>query len=216
MAITLATGTTLGIASTYGPAVNMTAITNAAAGVATLAASHGVIAGDFLEITSGWDLLTQRIVRVSVVSVNDVTFEGINTVSTTNYPAGTGTGTIRRITAWTAIGQVQGFETSGGDLNFADITTIVDKTQKQVPTTRSAQQLSMTVFDDPTLAGQIAVQAASDANAVTGFRVIFPNASRMVINGYYSIGSAPNVAVNAPLTQKIGFSAVATGTRYAT
>jgi hypothetical protein len=169
-----------------------------------------------LEVTSGWDLLNNRIVRVSAVSTNDITFEGINTVSITNYPAASGTGSIRRITAWTSITQVQGFETSGGDLNFADITTIVDKTQKQVPTTRSPQQLSMTVFDDPALAGQIAVQAASDANTPTGFRIIFPNASRMVINGYYSIDSAPGVAVNAPMTNKIGFSAVALSTRYAT
>ena len=216
MSITLATGTTLAIATTYGSSVAMSVLTNAAEAVATLAAAHGVIVGDFLEVTSGWDLLNSRIVRVKTVATNDVTFESINTVSTTNYPAGTGIGTIRRITAWTSITQVQGFETAGGDLNFADVTTIVDKTQKQAPTTRSAQQLTMTVFDDPALAGQIAVQAASDSNTPTGFRIVFPNASRMVINGYFSIGSAPNVAVNAPLTNKIGFSAVAQSTRYAT
>jgi hypothetical protein len=216
MAITLATGTQLAIATTYAASSNMTAITNATEAVATLAAAHGVVVGDFLEVTSGWDLLNSRIVRAKTVATNDVTFEGINTTNTSNYPAGTGTGTIRRITAWTSITQVQSFDTSGGDLNFADITTIVDKTQKQVPTTRSPQTLSMTVFDDTTLAGQVAVQAASDANAATGFRIVFPNASRMVINGYYSIGASPNVAVNAPLTNTISFSAVAQATRYAT
>jgi len=216
MAITLATGTQLSIASTYGAAVNMTAITNATEAVATLAAAHGVIAGDFLEVTSGWDLLNARIVRVKTVSTNDVTLEGINTVSVTNYPAGTGTGTIRRITAWTTISQVQIFDTSGGDLNFADVTTITDKTQKQVPTTRSAQALSLTVFDDATLAGQIAVQAASDLSTPAAFRIVFANASRMVINGYWSINSAPSVAVNAPLTNNITFTAVAPSTRYAT
>lgn len=216
MAITLATGTQLAIASTYGASVNMTALTNASEAVATLAVGHAVVVGDFLEVTSGWDLLNGRIVRVKTVATNDITFESINTASTTNYPAGTGTGTIRRITAWTTISQVQSFDTSGGDLNFADVTTITDKTQKQVPTTRSAQALSMTVFDDPALAGQIAVQAASDANSPAAFRIVFPNASRMVINGYWSIGSAPSVAVNAPLTQNITFSGVAQATRYAT
>jgi len=216
MAITLATGTQLAIASTYGTAVSMTAITNAAEGVATLGAGHSVVVGDFLEVTSGWDLLTGRIVRAKTVATNDITFEGINTTSVSSYPAGSGVGTIRRITAWTAITQVQSFDTSGGDLSFADITTIVDRTQKQVPTTRSPQQFSVTVFDDAALAGQVAVQAASDANVPTAFRVVFPNASRMVINGYYSIASSPNLAVNAPLTNTIGFSAVAQSTRYAT
>ena len=216
MAITLATGTALSIATTYGSAVNMTALTNATEAVATLAAGHSVVVGDFLEVTSGWDLLNSRIVRVKTVATNDITFEGINTSSTTNYPAGTGTGTIRRITAWTSISQVQSFDTSGGDLNFADITTIADRTQKQVPTTRSAQQLSITVFDDATLAGQIAVQAASDSSTPAAFRIVFPNNTRMVINGYWSIGSAPGVNVNAPLTNTIGFSALALATRYAT
>ena len=216
MSITLATGTALSIASTYGASVNMTALTNAAEAVATLAAAHGVIVGDFLEVTSGWDLLSSRIVRVKTVATNDVTFEGINTASVSSYPAGTGTGTIRRITAWTSISQVQSFDTSGGDLNFADITTIADKTQKQVPTTRSAQSLSMTVFDDATLAGQIAVQAASDLSTPAGFRIVFANNSRMVINGFWSINSAPSVAVNAPLTNNITFSGLALATRYAT
>ena len=216
MAITLATGTQLSIASTYGNAVNMTAITNATEAVATLAAGHGVVVGDFLEITSGWDLLSGRIVRAKAVATNDVTLEGINTTSTTNYPAGTGTGTIRRITAWTTISQVQSFDTAGGDLNFADITTVTDKTQKQIPTTRSAQTFSLTVFDDASTAGQIAVQAASDLSTPAAFRIVFANASRMVINGYWSIGASPKVAVNAPLTNDIAFTAVALSTRYAT
>jgi hypothetical protein len=216
MSITLATGTALAIASTYGAAVNMTALTNATEAVATLAVGHGCVVGDFLEVTSGWDMLNNRIVRVKTVATNDITFESINTANTTNFPVGAGTGTIRRITAWTTISQVQSFDTSGGDLNFADITTITDRTQKQAPTTRSAQQLSMTVFDDPALAGQIAVQAASDLSTPAAFRIVFASNSRMVTNGYWSIGAAPQVAVNAPLTNKIGFSALALSTRYAT
>ena len=84
MAITISTGTVAAIASTYGSAVNMTAITNASEAVATLAAAHGVVVGDFLEVTSGWGRLDKRIVRAKTVATNDVTFEGINTTSTTN------------------------------------------------------------------------------------------------------------------------------------
>ena len=216
MAIKLATGTALAIATTYGSAVNMTALSNASEAVATLAVGHGVVVGDFLEVTSGWDLLNNRIVRVKTVATNDITFEGINTSSVTNYPAGTGTGTIRRITAWTSISQVQSFATAGGDLNFADITTIADRTQKQVPTTRAAQTLTLTIFDDPALAGQAAVQSASDLSTPAAFRIVFADNSRMVVNGYWSIKSAPDINVNAPVTNEIGFTAVALSTRYAT
>lgn len=216
MAITLATGTQVAFASTYGAAFAITAITNANPAVATLAASHGVVVGDFIEVTSGWDLLNGRLMRISVVSTNDVTLEGLDTSSTTNYPAGSGVGSERRITAWTSVTQIQTVDTSGGDLNFADITTIVDRTQKQIPTTRSPIQINFTVFDDPTLTWYSLVKAVSEANVATGLRVIFPNASRLVANGYYSLQTTPNVAINAPLTAQLGFSAAANPTRYST
>jgi hypothetical protein len=216
MAITLATGTQVAIASTYGTGFTVTAITNANPAVATLSASHGVIVGDFIEITSGWDLLNLRVVRVSAVSTNDVTLEGINAVSVSNYPIGSGIGTGREITAWTSITQIQSLATSGGDLSFADITTIVDKTQKQVPTTRSPQQIDLTVFDDPALGWYSTVSTASDANAVTAMRIVFPNASRLLANGYFSLQKTPAIAANAPLTAQIGFSSVADPVRYST
>ena len=98
MAITLATGTQVAIASTYGTASNVTAATNAAECVLTVAAGHGIVVGDFVEFTSGWDLATGRIFRVKTVATNDVTLEGFNTTSTTNFPAGTGTGTVKEDT----------------------------------------------------------------------------------------------------------------------
>lgn len=216
MAITLSTGTQVAVASTYGSAVNITAITNAAEAVATLAAGHGVVVGDFLEITSGWDLLSGRIVRAKTVSTNDVTLEGINTTSTANYPAGSGTGTLRRITAWTSVTQVQSISTSGGDQQFADITTIVDRTQKQIPTTRSPQEISLTVFDDPALSWYAPVMSLSDSSTPGAMRLVFPNGSRLVANGYWSLQKTPAVSPNAPLTAAISFSSLAEPTRYAT
>lgn len=216
MTISIATGTQLAVASTYGPAVNMSAITNASEAVATLAAGHGYAAGDFLEITSGWDLLNNRIVRVKTVATNDVTLESVNTTSTTSYPAGSGTGTVRRITAWANITQVQGLDTGGGDPNFADITTIADRTQKQVPTTRSPQTVKVTVFDDPSLAYYSTLVAAADAIAAIAFRIVFPSGSRMVGNYYCSVQKTPTVSANQPLTADINFSSLAEPMRYAT
>lgn len=216
MAITLATGTQVAIASTYGTGFTITAITNANPAVATLSASHGVIVGDFIEITSGWDLLTQKIVRVSAVSTNDVTLEGINTISTTNYPAGTGTGTGREITAWTSITQIQSIGSGGGDQQYADISTIVDRIQKQIPTVRSAQTIDLTVFDDPSLSWYSVVDTASSTSALTGMRIVFPNASRLLANGYFSLQKTPQVNINAPLTASISFSAAAEPVRYST
>lgn len=216
MAITLATGTLVAIASTYGTAVNMTAITNASSAVATLASGHSVVVGDFLEVTSGWDRLNGRIVRVSAVATNDITFEGINTTSTSLYPAGTGTGTIRRITAWTNLSQITSdLGVSGGDQQFADITTLSDRTQKRIPTVRSAVGVTLPFFDDPSLSWYSTVQTASETATATAVRMIFPNNSRLVANAYWSLQTVP-VIEDSTLRGSISLSFLADPTRYAT
>ena len=216
MAIILATGTAFAIASTYGTAVNVTALTNAANAVATLGAGHGVLAGDFVELTSGWDLANSRIFRVSTVATNDATLEGLNSTSTALYPAGTGVGSLRRITAWTGLSQITpGFSVAGGEQQFADVTTIADRVQRQIPTQRSAINVTLPLFDDPALPWVAAVRSASDSALPTGFRAVFPNGSRMVANAYWSLREVPTVE-DSTLRGDITLAFAAQPMRYAT
>lgn len=216
MAITLAVGTQVAIASTYGSSSNMTAITNASAAVATLAGGHGVIVGDFLELTSGWDRLNGRVARVSAVSTNDVTLESIDTSSTSRYPSGTGTGSVRRITAWTTISQItSNLGVSGGDQQFADITTLTDTVQKQIPTTRSPVAVTLPVFYDPTLAWWATVRSSSESASTAALRMVFPNASRLVANAYWSLRQVPTVE-DSTLRGEINVSLFSDPTVYAT
>ena len=216
MGITTAVGTQVAIASTYGSSVNMTAITNAAAAVATLAAGHGVVVGDFLEVNSGWDRLNGRIARVSNVSANDVTLEGIDTTSTSRYPAGTGTGTIRRITAWTTIGQItSNLSVSGGDQQFADVTTLTDAVQKQIPTTRTPVQVTLPLFYDPSLSWWATVRGVSEASSTAALRMVFANSSRLVANCYWSLRQVPTVE-DSTLRGEINVSLNSDPTVYAT
>lgn len=194
MSVTLAVGTTVAIASTYAASSNMTAITNAAEAVATLAAGHGVVAGDFLEITSGWSLLDGRVVRAKTVSTNDVTLELVNTTSTTNFPAGSGTGTVRRITAWTQLSQLTSeIQSSGGDQEFADVTTLQDRTKRQIPTRRSPVELTMPTYFDNSLGWVTTVRTAADTATATAVRMIYPNGSRTVGNAYWSMSDVPQI-----------------------
>lgn len=216
MSITLAVGTAIAIASTYGSSVSMSAITNASSAVATLAGGHSVVVGDFLEITSGWSLLTGRIARVSAVSTNDVTLEGINTSNTTNYPTGTGTGSIRRITAWTSISQItSGISSSGGDQQFADVTTLQDRNQRQIPTRRSPVTLTLPVFADESLAWVSTVRAASESATATAVRLVYPNGSRTVANGYWSMSDI-NTIQDDTLRSQITVAFAAQSTNYST
>lgn len=218
MAFTLPNGTAVYVAKTYGTASNMTAITNAAEAVATLGAGHGVVVGDYLEITSGWGRLNGRIVRVKTVATNDVTLEGINTSNTSQYPAGSGTGTVRRITVWEEILQIKadGISITGGEQQFADITTLSDTTSKQIPTIRGAQSLSITVFDDPLLAYVATVTAYRDTATPAGVRLNFPNGAKTVGNGYWSIQDVATVEANQAMTNTLGVSFSSNPVRYAT
>lgn len=216
MSITSAVGTTFAIASTYGSAKTMSAISNATSAVATLEASHGVIVGDILEITSGWDRLNGRIVRVSAVATNDVTLENIDTSNTSNFPAGTGTGTVREITAWTQITQITaGFSVSGGGQQYADTTTLADRTQKRIPTVRDPIDITLPFFDDPSLAWYSVVRGVSESTTATALRVVFPNSSRLLANGNWSLLTIPKVE-DSTLRAEISISLAADPTRYAT
>ena len=215
MSKTLATRIKFSIAKTYGTAVSMTAITNASEAVATLAAGHNVAIGDYLELTSGWGLLNGRIVRIKAVATNDVTLEGINTTSTNKFPTGTGTGSIRRITAWDQLSQIKNVSTSGGEQQFADATSLDDDVEVKIPTIKSSRSMTLEFFDDPSLAWYATVAAAADAVVPTGVLIQPPNGSKIVANAYWSISDVPNVAMDEVLTTKLSLSYVATPTRYA-
>jgi hypothetical protein len=216
MGKTLSTGAILSIAKTYGTSSNMTAITNATEAVATLAAGHGVVAGDYLEVTSGWGLLNAMIVRAKTVSTNDVTLEGIATTDTTKYPAGSGTGSIRRITAWDAMSQVKNLSRSGGEQKWADATALEDVVETQMPTTRGAISMSIDVFDDPTLAWYSSVQTASDAGTPYAFRIALKSGAKVVANAYWSLMDVPDIQRDQILTTNIALSFAAKPKRYAT
>lgn len=194
MAITLAVGTQIFIASTYGAAKTMSAISNASEAVATLEAAHGIVVGDIMEVTSGWQRLTNRIVRAGAVSTNDITFEDINTSDTDRYPAGTGTGSVREVSAWTQVTQLRReINFSGGEQQFADATTLEDVIEQQIPTRRSAIQLSLPTFFDGSQSYVAVVRAAADAATLTAVKMIFPDGSVLYGNAYWTYQEIPTI-----------------------
>jgi hypothetical protein len=216
MSITKTSGTQFAIASAYGTGFTVTGITNANPAVATLSAAHGVVPGDFIEITSGWDRASGRMFRVSAVVSNDVTLEGFDASSTSLYPASGGAGTGREVTTWTTISQITpSFAVSGGDQNFADTTFVSNLIRTQIPTDRNPITVSLPVFFDPTLPWFAAVRAASESSSVSGFRMVFPNGSRLVVGAYWSLRGVPT-SEDSTLRDSIDLSFVGQPSVYAT
>ncbi len=151
MSFTISAGTSVAIASAYGAAKTMSAISNASEAVATLEASHGIVVDDVIEITSGWPALSGQLARVKTVATNDVTLELIDTSSTTQFPAGSGAGSVRKVSTWQSLGQIDAdISSSGGEQQFRQIRLLSQLEEIELPTTRTATRLTLPYYDDPT------------------------------------------------------------------
>jgi len=215
MSVKLPNGVILALATAYAAADTVSAVTNANPAVATTSSAHGITTGNFMEVTSGWSRLNNRIVRAASASGSSVTYEGINSSSTTNYPAATGTGSVREITAWTQIAQILDLTSSGGEMQFANYSFLEQDFESQMPTQASPMSMSLSIADDASLAGYIALDAASESRALTGLKCTLPDGSVIVYNGYVSLNKTPSMTKNNIMAVSATFSLQGPPVRYA-
>lgn len=214
MSVSLPNGSAISIATTYGTAVSFTILTNANPAVAT-ATGHGFADGDVLEVTSGWGGLTGQVVRVSGVTANTFNLEGVDTTDTIKFPAGAGIGSVREITGWAQILQIANTATSGGDMQFATISHLESDNEYQIPTQATPVKVDLTINDDPTLAGYIAVKAAAKTKKPYALRNLLPTGSVLYYNSYAALNEIPSMDKGAPMAVKASFSLISAPVRYA-
>lgn len=214
LAVSLPNGVTIALATTYGSAKTISALTNASPSVAS-AAAHGFSDGDYVEVTSGWSRLNNRIVRVDSPTTDAFNVEGIDTSATSLYPSGTGGGSAREITAWTQISQVLELSTSGGDMQFTTYSFLEQDFESQLPTQSSAMSMTISVADDPSLPGYIALAAAADARSLVGLKATMPNGSVILYNGYVSFNTTPSMTKGSVMACQATFSLQGKPVRYA-
>jgi hypothetical protein len=206
---------TLALATAYAAADTVSAVTNANPAVATTSAAHGITNGAFVEVTSGWSKLNNRIVRVANASASALDYEGINSVSTQNYPAGSGGGSIREITTWTQISQILELTSSGGEMQFTTYSFLEQDFESQLPTQSSPMTITISVADDPTLPGYTALKNAADTRALVGMKATLPDSSLILYNGYLSFNETPSMTKNSVMACQATFSLQGRPVRYA-
>jgi hypothetical protein len=214
MSVKLPNGGTFAIASAYGSAITVTAITNASPAVAT-ATAHGLSNGDIIEVTSGWAKLNSRIVRVTGVTANTFNLENIDTTSTTAYPAGTGTGTVRKATTFVQLAQVLSTATSGGEQQFTTYQFLESDEASEIPTNKSARRLTLSLADDPTLPGYIEAAKANEDRLVRAVRFSLPGGGFIYYNGFVSVNETPSTTQNEVMKVDMTVAIQGRATRYA-
>lgn len=214
MSVSLPNGALVAIASGYGSSLTVSAITNASPAVATSTA-HGLANGDFVEVTSGWSRLTNKIIRVANVTANTFELEGYDTSNTSIYPAAGGTGSARKITGWTQLSQILSSSSSGGEQQFLDYQFLEADAAKRIPTFKAPAGLTFRVADDPTLAGYVLAKTANDDREPRAVRVTLPNGAILLYNAYISLAPSPSLTVNEVMSVEVTLSLLNEPVRYA-
>lgn len=214
MAVRLPNGVTLALATAYGSPITVSALTNASPAAAT-ATAHGLSDGDIVVVTSGWSKLNDRAIRVDGPTTNAFNMEGIDTSSTASFPAGTGTGSVKEVTAFTQITQILDLTTSGGEMQFTTYSFLENDFETQLPTQASPQTMTITVADDPSLAGYQALKTAGETREVRALKLTMPDNSVLLYNGYVSFNETPSMTKNQVMGVTATFSLLSRPVRYA-
>lgn len=212
MSVSLPNGTTYALATAYATALNVTAASNASEAVLTV--TNTLAIGDLFEYLCGWSRSNNRIYRAKAVSGTTVTAEGLDSSDTTLFATGSGVGTIRKITAWTQLTQILESNSSGGEPQYQTFSFLEDDFDQQIPTTTSAQSLSLSIADDPTLPGYIALKNAAQKRTAVGLRASLPAGGFILYNNYVAFDETPSMTKGNVMAVKAGFALRSRPVRY--
>lgn len=214
MSVRLPNGAVFSIASAYSSPKTVSALTNAKPPVATSTA-HGLTNADVVEVASGWSNIDGRVARVSGSTTDSLSLEGLDTTDTTKFPAGTGTGTVRKVSTWQQISQVLDSTSSGGQQQFYNYSFLEDSgDEKQIPTIRSARSIALTIADDDSLPQYTLLAAANEDRLPRAIRFQLPSGSVIYFRAYVAFSEMPTTTKNQAMALTVTLSLTGEPTRY--
>lgn len=215
MSYTVSNGSTFYIGSAYGSDLSVTAATNAAPCVMTSTA-HGLANGDFVVVTSNWSRITDKVYRVANVAANTFELEGSDTSDTELYPVGSGTGSVKEVTAWTQITQVVNVTAQRSEQQYATVQPLEGDREIKIPTIKTGGGLDLQVGDDPSLAGFQAALTANNDGVARAIRVVAKNQSKSLFYSYVAADETPEMNQNQVMVCGISLTHLNAGVRYTT
>ena len=185
-------GSSQQFSQTFAGAKTITALTNANPAVATSVA-HGYTTNDEILLTSGWEDATDSVWRVTVLTADTFSIQGLDSSNTSFYPVGTGTGTAQKISGWTAIPQVLTISSSGGDAKFTDVAPLAKRNAIKIPTGFNATSITLSLAHDPAQAGYITMLGISRNLSKVAFKQIISGGALTYGYGYMSVSEMPKL-----------------------
>ena len=152
MTFAIPNGSRVNVAKAYQAPITFTAASNATECELTVASAAGILAGDVVQVSSGWLKLDNMVLRVKSVAGTKIVLDSFDTSDTTKFPAGTGAGTLRKIDTWITMPQVMTLSTEGGDQQTISVQFLEDDKARTIPTFKNAVVQVYTFAHDPLLA----------------------------------------------------------------
>lgn len=195
MALYFPEGSSQQFSQTFASAKTITALTNANPAVATSVA-HGFLTGDEILLTSGWEDATDSVYRVTALTADTFSIQGLDTTNTGFFPVGTGTGTAQKISGWTSIPQVLSISGSGGDARFTDVQLLAKRNSLKIPTGFNATSITMSLAHDAAQANYITMVGISRNLSKVAFKQVISGGSVTYGYGYMSVSEMPKLNSN--------------------
>jgi hypothetical protein len=195
MSLYFAEGSSQQFSQTFAAAKTITGMTNANPAVATSVA-HGFATGDEILLTSGYEDATDSAFKITVLTADTFSINGLDTSNTGFFPVGTGAGTAQKISGWTVIPQILTISGSGGDARFTDVQLLSKRNGIKVPTGFNAISITLSMAHDANQPAYITMLGISRNLSKVAFKQVVSGGSVTYGYGYLSVSEMPKLNSN--------------------
>lgn len=201
-------GAKFAIATVIGPAVPLTAISNAVNAVTTPAIPEGSVA----ILQSGWSELDEA----PVLALDAGELSGYDTSDLVRFPAGEGVGSYMLASGFINLPKIHDIQKSGGEQNYSTRQYVSDPSGKQVqaPTFKSARTRTYLLDYQPDKPHFDALIELDRTQELTILRETLRNGDVIYYAGRVGFDKDTTTALNEFLSNALSFAPTADSIRY--
>jgi tail tube protein len=176
--------------NTFAAVKDVTIASNANPALLT-AVGHGYSDADVALFRSGWEAADGNVYKLDQQSVDTVLALDLDSSDTDFYGAGTGVGTLSKITGWVEVPGILTLDASGGDVRYTDVPLLARRNDIRIPTGFTAVDIAGTMVWDPADATYIAMRGISRTLSPVAFKMVTSGGAVEYAYGNLMVSSTP-------------------------
>jgi len=198
-------GTKVYYSVTFAAAKTITAVTNASPAVAT-STSHGYTDLDPVLLLSGWEDANNTVWEVDQQTADTFNITGLDSTSTTYYPAGSGTGTAQKVSTWVEVPQILTINSNGGGTKYGTVSPLATRNDIKTPIGFEASSIDLELGYDPANAVQVAMAGITRAFTKVALKLVVPGGGRIYGYGNLMLSEVPKLSKGNAITKPASIS----------